>query len=73
MFAAFCCCRCGTTLGHDAGAVLVLAPGVRLETRARLQCGTCGARRWWCPAPTLREQAAAERWRRGKAVEYIEA
>lgn len=65
-------CRCGATLGHDAGAMLILAPHVVVVTRVRLQCRACGAFRWWCPAPTDRERVAQERWERGPAVELIE-
>jgi hypothetical protein len=65
-------CRCGATLGHDAGCVLILAPGVVVVTRVQLQCVACGARRWWHPAPPPRERAIEERWQRGRAVELIE-
>lgn len=65
-------CRCGATLGHDAGTMLILAPHVVVVTRVRLQCRTCGSFRWWCPAPNDRERAAQERWERGAGVGLLE-
>lgn len=65
-------CVCGATLGHDAGAMLILAPHVVVVTRVRFQCRTCGAFRWWCPAPSPREQAARERWEHAKGAGVLE-
>lgn len=64
------CPHCGASLGATDGVTLVVAPHLVIVSRVEVQC-QCGRRQVW--RPVLREVVALERWKRGRAVELIEA